>query len=402
MWCALLALLFQAADFQADGLKALDAKQYDSAVELFTKAVAADSKDYAPRFYLGLAYSMLGKDAEAVPNYKGALELKPRLYEAEINLGISLLKVKDPEAAIPYLKDAAEQKPKELQPQYYLGAALLEKGRLDEAEAAFAAALALDAKSAPSELGLGRTLARKGKIDEADPHFRKAASLDSSYQDSLLELASALESNHQGAKAIEIYKQFPDNPGAAEHVGALLLETGHADEAIPVLEKVVAGSPTPANRLALAQALIDNKQPDKATPILAQVVASEPNDYRVRMFYGRVLRDEHKYSGAVPQFSAAAQVKPDSVEAWNELSAALILDEQYPQALAALDRVRALGAETSAHYFFRAMALDRLHQLKEALANYNKFLEMDQGKSPDEEFKARQRAKTIQNELNKR
>jgi len=43
-----------------------------------------------------------------------------------------------------------------------------------------------------------------------------------------------------------------------------------------------------------------------------------------------------------------------------------------------------------------------LHQLKEALAAYNKFLETSQGKNPDEEFKARQRARIIQHELDKR
>jgi hypothetical protein len=70
--------------------------------------------------------------------------------------------------------------------------------------------------------------------------------------------------------------------------------------------------------------------------------------------------------------------------------------------IAALDRLRALGVETPGQLFFRALACDHLHQLKEALAAYNKFLETSNGKSPDEEFKARQRARIIQHELDKR
>jgi tetratricopeptide (TPR) repeat protein len=115
-----------------------------------------------------------------------------------------------------------------------------------------------------------------------------------------------------------------------------------------------------------------------------------------------MLRDQRKFTDAAPQFLAAAQIKPDSVESWNELTAVLIMAEQYPQAIAALDRVRALGAETSGHYYSRAMAFDHLHQLKEALANYNRFLETSQGKNPDQEFIARQRVRNIQNELGKR
>src|SRR5258708_33994993 len=103
LWLALLVqstdllaqspgLLAQSPDLMEQGNQALDAKQYDRAVELFTHAAGADPKDYAAEFQLGLAYSLLGKDAEAVPHYKAALALKPGFYEAQLNLGLSLLR----------------------------------------------------------------------------------------------------------------------------------------------------------------------------------------------------------------------------------------------------------------------------------------------------------------------
>src|ERR1700719_1945777 len=109
MWLVVVALIAQSTDFQADGIKALDAQKYDVAVELFTKAVAADPKDYAAHFHLALAYSLLNKDAEAISHYKTVLELKPGLYEAELNVGICLLRIKDAAGAVPYLKSAAGQ-----------------------------------------------------------------------------------------------------------------------------------------------------------------------------------------------------------------------------------------------------------------------------------------------------
>ena len=109
MWVLLAIFLAQAVDFSAEGQKALDAQKYDAAVELFKKAVAEDPKDYGPRFNLALAYSLLGKDAESIPQYKAVLELKPGLYEAELNLGISLLRAKDAAGAVVQLKAAAEQ-----------------------------------------------------------------------------------------------------------------------------------------------------------------------------------------------------------------------------------------------------------------------------------------------------
>jgi protein O-GlcNAc transferase len=402
MWLVLVALLVQSADFQADGVKALNEQRYDAAVESLTKAVASDPKDYGARFNLALAYSLAGKDAEAIPHYRTVLELKPGLYEAELNLGMSLLRSKDAAGAIPYLKSAAAQRPKEFRPALLLADALLQTGSLPEAEAAYANAVGLSAASAAAELGLGQALAREGRRVDAEPHFTKAAGLDPKLKGAMLELASLYESNHQPAEAIAIYRNFPDNPAAQERMGALLVESGHAADAIPALEAAVAKSPTNANRLALAQAYVDSKELDKASPLTAQVVGAEPRDLEVRMFYGRLLRDQRKYADAAQQFLAAAQLQPESPKAWSELAAVLVVAEQYPQAVAALDRVRGLGAETAGHYYFRAISLDHMHQLKEALASYNKFLEASQGKNPDEEFKARQRVRIIQRELDKR
>ena len=45
-------------------------------------------------------------------------------------------------------------------------------------------------------------------------------------------------------------------------------------------------------------------------------------------------------------FVAAGEIKPDSVRAWNEAASVFVMAEQYPQALAALDKVRALNAKS--------------------------------------------------------
>jgi tetratricopeptide (TPR) repeat protein len=402
MWVLLAIFLAQSVDFSAEGQKALDAQKYDAAVEFFTKAVAEDPKDYGPRFNLALAYSLLGKDAESIPQYKAVLELKPGLYEAELNLGISLLRSKDAAGAVLQLRAAAEQKPTEFQPVFHLGDALRETGALADAEIAYTTAVKLRPDSAEAEWGLAQTLMREKKLADSEAHFRKAAALNPRYKSYLLELASLLEADHQAERAIALYREFPDDVAAQEHMGALLLSSGDAATAIPSLEAAVAKSPTAGNRVALAQAYLKAKQDDKAVAVTAQLVAAEPKAYDVRMFAGRLLLDVHKLVPAAAQFSAATQIKPDSIEAWRELSAILVINQDYVGGIAALDRLKALGVETSGQLFFRALSYDHLHQLKEALAAYNKFLETSQGKNPDEEFKARQRARIIQHELDKR
>src|SRR5262245_15038419 len=119
MWpvAALWLSFFFYADHSAEGMKALEARNYEAAVTHFSQAVAADPKNYGAHFNLALAYSLLNKDAEAIPEYEKVLELQPGLYEAELNLGILLLRQKQAARAIPHLDTAAQKKPKELRPR---------------------------------------------------------------------------------------------------------------------------------------------------------------------------------------------------------------------------------------------------------------------------------------------
>jgi len=401
---ALLALWAQSAapDFQAQGLKALDEKRFDAAAEAFQKAVESDPKDYTALFNLALADGFLHRDEQAISAYKKVLDLKPGLYEAELNLGILLIRNKRGSDAIGPLKHASETKPKEFRPLFYLGEAYLAAGQVGDAEKAYRSALEIDPKSAPAESGLGRALVKSDQLAEAEEHFRKAGELDASYKNEILQVAEVYESKQQAAEAIRIYEQFPDNVGAQERAAQLLLGQGRAGEAIPRLEAAMKSDPTQANRMALAAAYISAKQIDKGAPLLAEAIRSEPNNYELRMMAGRLLRDQHKYNEASGQFFQATKIKPDSVQAWSDLAATLVIAEEYPQALAALDRVKSLGAEKPGHLFFRAISLDHLHLDKPAVEAYEAFLAASAGSRPEEEFKARQRVRILKKEISKR
>src|SRR5271166_3231363 len=132
---AALALLFwlQVPDYDAEGSKALDAGKYEAAADSFNKAIAADPADYYAHFNLAMAYIFLHKDEEGVAEYRKTLEVKPGLYEAELNLGILLLRQKNPADALPLFEDAANQKPKEYGPRFYLAEAQLQTGQADQA-----------------------------------------------------------------------------------------------------------------------------------------------------------------------------------------------------------------------------------------------------------------------------
>lgn len=235
MWLALL--FFVQADYTSDGMKALEAGKYADAVVAFGKAAAADPKDYFAHFNLAMAHTFLHQDAEAIAEYRKTLEIKPHLYEAELNCGIVLMRQKNPVEAMPLLEDAAEQKPAEFRPRYYLAESQLQTGGYSKAEENYRRALAIDAKSAGANLGLAQALVQEGKLPDADPFFRRAAELEPSFRDYLLQLAGLYEKANQPAEAIAIYKEFPGNPAAQSRLGELLLASKQYGDALPRLEE---------------------------------------------------------------------------------------------------------------------------------------------------------------------
>ncbi len=386
---------------EAEGLQALDHHDYQRAQQIFAKLAGADPKDYSAIFNLALAETALNEDDKATEHYKQTLALKPGLYEAELNLGILYIRDRRPKDAEPLLRQAAAQKPNQARPLRYLGDSLFANGDFSGAAAAYRQAVALDPKLAAAHLGLGESLERQGNLDDALPHYRQAAVLDPNLNSYLLELAVAFSKANRPDDAILLLKEFPNEAGAREELGRLYLATSRPADAVSEFHAAVELSPTSANKLALATAYLKNNQPDLARPLLEQALAENPNDYDVRMAVGRIHRDKHEYVAAAAEFMAATKLKPDSVEAWNEAATSYVLAELYPQALGALNQVHNLNAEKAGNFYLRAIVLDKLHQVKPALASYQRFLALSQGQHPDQEFIARQRSRILEREANR-
>jgi tetratricopeptide (TPR) repeat protein len=402
MWAVAALFLLLQADYTTEGMKALDEGKYEAAAQAFRKVIEADAKDYFAHFNLAMALTLLERDPEAVSEYRKTLELKPGLYEAQLNGGIVLLRQKNPVEALPLLEGAAAQKPQEFRPRYYLAESQLQSGDYAKAEESYKLAIGLDGKSAGAQLGMAESLVQQGRLSDADPYFRQAAKLDPKYRNYLLELAGLYEKASQNREAIEIYREFPDNAAAQTRMGELLLESKQFEDAVPRLEEAYGKDPSPANRSALAAAYVFTRKPDKALPLLEQSVAAEPGNYDLRMMYARALRDKRQFQPAASQFYAAAKLKPSEAKPWTELGGMLYMAGDLPQALAAFEQAAKNGENVAGNWFLRAIILDKLRQLKPAKDAYEHFLAMSQGKNPNQEFQARQRVRILQREIDKR
>lgn len=364
---ALFLLLAPQSDPMAEASAHLDAGRTAEAIALLTGLLEKQPDSVPVRFNLAVAQAMAGQDAAAAEGFRKVLAAQPGLYEAQLNLGQVLAKMSRFEEAASLLKACAEKKPDQARPSLLLSRALAGQQKWGEAAAALSRALTLDASLANLEL----------------------------------ELAAYLERAGQTAEAMALYRKHPEDPGARERIAMHLLDAGDPAGAIEHLEALLKQSPTAAVRYALATAYLRNKQPEKSVPLAQAILEQDPGNLEIRMFLGRLLRDQKKYADAARQFSIVTKAQPGSLEAWNEFAGMLILLEQHAAALEALEKTKQLGGETAAYHFFRGTILDAEKQYKPALEAYRRFLELSAGRAPDEEFKARQRARIIERILNK-
>jgi tetratricopeptide (TPR) repeat protein len=242
---------------------------------------------------------------------------------------------------------------------------------------------------------------RQDKLDEALSHYKQAVVLDPADKSYLMEIATALAKAGRQQEAADLFLQFPDDAAARETLGNLYLEMNRPADAVTQFEAAGKISPTAANQVALATAYLKNNQPNLAQPLLEHALAANPNDFDLRMVVGKLHRDRREFPLAASLFVSAATLKPDSVKAWNEAATSFVLAENYPAAIAAFDKIRALHAEIPGDIFWRALAFDKMHQVKPALASYQQFLQVSQGKFPDQEFQARQRSRILEKEASR-
>lgn len=427
VWWMVPLLLLAQEDPAAEGQKALEAKNYPAAITYLKSAVEKTPDDIASRFNLAFAYSLSGQTELAAQQYTKVLELKPGLYEAELNLGI-LLQPEHPDQALPHLEAARKEKPNQFAPAFYLAEALAGLGKFPDSETHYAAAIAADPKSPHALAGFGRAQLRSGKPQEAAANFEKAAALDPQFGAALLDVADYYIENKNPEAAIAILAKLPESPKIRERMGTLLLNAGKYGEAVPYLEAAYRGAPSPALLVRLAEAYLRTQQTQKGLGALQQAVNAQPNDFDLRMTFGRALRNGGHIDMAAREYTRATEIKPDSQQAWSDLAGAqtalgerIMIEARkdssnskahiaalqqaepfYSAALRSLDRVKALGPENEGHLFFRALALDNLMQYPAALDSYRAFLEKAAGKFQDQEFQARQRVRIIQKILSKR
>jgi serine/threonine-protein kinase len=192
------------------GVALADQGEREQAIGRYKEAIALDPKYANAHYNLGNALKRKGQVDEALASYCEATRLDPRHAHAHNAVGAILCDDKrDPDGALPCFRKALAIDPKLADAYRNIGIALIAKGEKYEKEAIgyFRQAIHHAPKLVPAHASLGISLARQGKMDEAISSFMKVIELDARHAQAHYNLSVALFRKEKWAQGLGYYEK---------------------------------------------------------------------------------------------------------------------------------------------------------------------------------------------------
>jgi Flp pilus assembly protein TadD len=383
--------------------KALDEKDYPRAKKMALAATAASPQEARAWFDLGLAERGLSEMEPAIESLRKAATLKPDFFEANLDLGLTLAAAGNNQEAIRYLRAATKLKPANpaaedegLFTAWLALAKILESQSPAESSAAYHQAAQLRPKDFGVHLAWARLLEKQNDPSGAEEQYEKALALDPHSTEALRGLVNVSLATQQTDKAGAALRSYlstePADAQAHVLLARILQQQKRSDEAAAELDAAQKLQPAnPALKRELAGLFAEQGKYAAAEAQYRELAKASPRDAGLRYALGTVLMDERKFAEAEPQLIAAVELQPSLAEAYGNLATVAAENAHYELALRVLDKRAQQLPENAGTYFLRATSYDHLRQFKQASENYRHFLELANGRFPNQEWQARHR-----------
>jgi len=380
---------------------ALRAKEFEKARTILEPYVSRHTADYIAWYDLSYVYIGLSDQPKTLDALKKTLELKPDLFEANLNLASLYIAAGQRETALTYLRQATKSKPAvegtdgPYRAWMLLGHLLVEK---QPAESLDAARHAIELR--PKELD-PHLLAAEDATDMkdwplAESEFKAALQIDpksSEAQAGLVQVYVVTKREAEAEKSLRAYVELePKNSAARVQLGRLLARQGKNEEALSHLEAVRQAVPTDRDIVLDVVALNDQLGHfDKNVEILKPAVEAAPRNAALLAALGHAQMKMKQYAPSEESLISALRVNENQSGASDDLAIVANELKHYKLAIAALDnRAKALPENTGT-WFLRATCYDHLGMYKEASASYRRFIAVAGDKFPNQVWQAEHR-----------
>jgi tetratricopeptide (TPR) repeat protein len=396
---------------------ALEHQDYKNA-EVQLKALAAERpKDGHVLYDLGFAEERTGEEGAAAQTYANAIAADGTLAEPRVALGLLDARAGRMEKAHQELQDAGalttaapELRGRALRALASMDASS-EPPQPSAASEELLAAVKLTGET-PDDMMLAADLATQSGDDaDAEAAYRRAITADPQNADAIAGLAHVLthEKKPQEAEPLltEALKAHPNDPRLVSQLAAVYAAEDKAPQAIPLVEQMRASDPRYANdddtTLLLARLYGMNGQYAETEKLYKGLIANNPTEPSLLDDLADAYIKEQRYADAQALLVKAVAMRSefDSDEDWADVAGHLAFaaskNHDPRTTLQALTARATVLPNSPSSLFLEATAHDTLRETKDAIRDYRAFLELANGKFPDQEFQARHRLVALQN-----
>jgi Tfp pilus assembly protein PilF len=325
-------------------------KKYDEASQEFATAIKLEPTKATPYMELGVLQMATNKPADAEQSFKKAVEVEPKNDQTYLNLANFYRLQKNTAQAESVLQQGAQNIPGDIRIYLDWAATLAFEGKTADADATLKVLRDQSPKSVDVASAIGDYYLERKKYDQALAEYQRGLSIDSKSLPLQQKVEDIYLTTGQIDRAAEIdaavLKQAPNDVTNRINDGRLLLAQGKTQDAVRVLQKLVADAAnsseahyylgmaywksgdtgqantefqnalriTPGLPIAL-QALTDLNIAERNFSV-AQIYAQElvqqnPGDPRNHLVLGEFLLQQGKIKDAEDQFMAAKQLAPN-------------------------------------------------------------------------------------------
>jgi Flp pilus assembly protein TadD len=392
-------------------VEAAQARDFPTAEPLLKKAAEEDPKNYQAWFYLGYVYSETNRDDLAIAAYRKAVELQPTVIESNLDVAVLLAQQGSSDAGR-YLRSAAKLKPTPDQTEtiakvWMMLATKLQASDPAGAVDAYQTVADLHPKDPAPLIELGQMLEARKDLAGAEKAYKQALVRDPNSGDVLAVLSNIYMQTDRLQDAEQSLTAFlKTNPASVNghlQLGRVLRKEQKTVEAAAEFEKALELKPGDEDALKeLSAVQLADKNYAAAEASLRNLVAKRPSDPELHFLLANTLSRASKFPEAQEEYWQAIKLKPNWGEAYGEFAVVAAQNKDYGRAIQGLNARAKFLQETPGTYFLRATCYDHLRAYKEATEQYKQFLQVADGKFPDQEWQARHRLIAIDPESKKK
>jgi tetratricopeptide (TPR) repeat protein/S1-C subfamily serine protease len=303
------------------GFAYVEKQLYDQAIPHLRKAIELDPKQATAHNNLGAAFNGKGLYDEAISCYQKAIELEPKYAAAHANLGVAYNAKRLYGQAIPCFEKALELDPHNVAVLSNLGFAYNSKQLYDKAISSLKKVIELDPNHVTALNNLGAAFNSKGLYDEAIPCFKKAIKLQPKHAIAHGNLGFAYKARGLNDEAIPGFKKAielqPKQAVAHDSLGTVLGELGDLQQARDAFQKALELTPEAAPAFKSRKQILEQMEALlRLEPRLTDIVKGElkAKNFEEGLQLGKLCRVKQHYGAALRLYEQALSSDPEAAK----------------------------------------------------------------------------------------